>query len=201
VRLRVIGVAPGKPDVTTLAALTDPALKGRIGIGKPGAGTTAGHLAAIYVAWGPQKYEAWLRGLAANQIKVLGGNGPVAVGLADGSLDAGLTDNDDVFNVNAERSGGDVRAVLPDQGDGMGTLAVPTTAGLVTGTTRRREALMLIDHIVSARTERLMADKGFTAGSVRDGGATGRLAVDYAAVSAALPEAVRLARAILEDGK
>src|SRR6185295_8706130 len=78
-RMRVIAVtdhAAGAParGVKGLADLTNPALKGKIAMARPGAGTTGGHVAAMYLHWGDEKAAAFFRSLRANEIKLLGGN-------------------------------------------------------------------------------------------------------------------------------
>ena len=95
---------PGKREVEPLPNgsiedLTRPELKGSVAIANPRAGTTSGHVAALYVLWGEPKAEQFFKALRANGAKVLGGNGDVATQVAAGAVWVGLTDNDDVDNV------------------------------------------------------------------------------------------------------
>src|SRR5207247_1702756 len=136
-----------------LGDLTDPALKGRIGVSHPGFGTASGHFAALYVLWAREKFENYLRGLKANEVKLLGGNSAVADQVAAGTLLAGLTDNDDINNAKAE--GRPIDGVVPDQGNGgIGTLLIPGTVALVKNCKHPENAKKLIDFICDPAVEK-----------------------------------------------
>jgi iron(III) transport system substrate-binding protein len=196
-RARVIGVKPGGRSVSSLFDLRDPALKGRIAMAKPSAGTTGGHVAALFVLWGDEQARKYFQELRSNGIKLLGGNSVVAQAIADGSVDAGLTDNDDV--AAAVANGGKIEAVLPDQ-PAFGTLMVPTTVGLVTGAKNGDPAKRLIDFLLSREVEQKLLDAKFVGWSVRDvaAGKVKAMDVDLAEVAKVMPRAVREATNILE---
>ena len=203
-RARVIGVhaggdaPPGGPPWLpnqSIEDLTRPELKGRVAIANPRAGTTSGHVAALYVLWGDAKASAYFRALRDNGAKVLGGNGDVAAEVARGTVWVGLTDNDDVDNV--AREGGAIRAILPDQGT-VGTLTIPCTAALVAGAPHPEPAKKLIDYLLSPEVERRMIDAKFARYSVRAGpGELKPMAVDYRDVAKVLERAANQAHAIL----
>jgi iron(III) transport system substrate-binding protein len=195
-RARVIAVHEGSKS-SAIDAVEDLTQAGRVAMARPTAGTTGSHVAAIYVAWGDARADAFFTQLHQNGIKLLGGNGPVAEAVGRGSFDAGLTDNDDV--ASAEREGGRLRAVLPDQA-GMGTLALPTTVGLVSGAKDAGAARLLIDYLLSDEVERQLIDAHFAGWSVRDAqtGNVRWMNVDYAEVARRMPDAIRRATAILE---
>ena len=98
-----------------------------------------------------------------------------------------------------QAAGGALRAVLPDQDAGeMGTLAIPTTIGLVAGRDDPR-ATNLAAHLASPEVERALIDAGFSAQSVRAGAADFRpMDVDYAEVARLLRPAIARATALLE---
>src|SRR5262245_57405166 len=73
-RARMIVTADGHELLTRLEQLTDPLLKGKIAIARPTAGTTGGHVAALYSLWGDAKADEFFRKLHANECKLLGGN-------------------------------------------------------------------------------------------------------------------------------
>jgi iron(III) transport system substrate-binding protein len=178
--------------------LARPELKGRVAIADPRAGTTSGHVAALYVLWGDTKAEKFFRALRANEIKVLGGNGDVATEVAKGTVLAGLTDNDDVANAAAER--GKIDAALPDQKPGQaGTLTIPCTVALVAGAKHPDDAKKLIDYLLSAEVEKRLIDSKFARYSVRPGGGDTikSMDVDYRAVAKVLARAANSAEAIL----
>lgn len=201
-RLRVIGLAAGGEAARACAAvkgvadLARPELRGRTGMARPSAGTTGGHVAALYVAMGEAAARRLLESLRDNGIRLLGGNSQVVRYIAEGQLWAGLTDNDDVLN--ARRRGWKVEMMMPDQ-EGPGTLAVPTTVAMVAGCRRSENARRLIDYLLSAETEKRLVDAGFAHCSVRVEPRGVRLmSVDYNAVAAKLPYAVADALRILE---
>jgi iron(III) transport system substrate-binding protein len=201
-RVRMIAMRPGgiaeRSGPASLQTLTLPALRGKVAIARPTAGTTGGHVAALYVLWGKDRFAEYLNKLKANDVKMLGGNGPVAeaIGGGGGGLEAGLTDNDDVASV--QRDGGKIVAYPPDQ-DSTGTLAIPTTVALVSGSQQPDAAKKLIDYLLSPEVERKLIQVKFAGGSVRDPATALRtMDVDYVQAAHALPDAVKLAMKILE---
>ena len=195
-RARVIARSGDTASVRSLFDLLEPQHKGSIAIARPTAGTTGGHVAALYVKWGPHHFEDFFIRLKANDVKLLGGNGPVAEAVGRGDVVLGLTDNDDVAAVR--RNGGKIEQLLPDQ-DTFGTITIPTTVALVAGSPNPKPAKKLIDYLLSGEVERKLIDAQFAGWSVRAGASEIRLMdVDYAAVAKALPEAVETAMTILE---
>ena len=195
-RARMIGVH-GDTAVTKLEDLTKPELKDKIAMAKPTAGTTGGHVAALYVLWGEDKAKAYFRRLRDNGVKLLGGNAKVAEAVGQGTIVAGVTDNDDVAAV--KKNGGKLTGVLPDQDD-FGTLMVPTTVGIIARERRPQAAQKLVDHLLSRETEQKLIAAGFAGWSVRetDAAKVKVMNVDYAKVAEVMPRAVREATNILE---
>jgi iron(III) transport system substrate-binding protein len=182
-------------------ALTDPALKGRVGLARPTAGTTGGHVSALYAVWGRDKADGFFRGLRANDAKLLGGNSVVAEQVGQGQLLAGLTDNDDV--AAAQKAGGLLALHLPDQGEGeLGTLTIPCTVGLVAG--RQPDfagpAKQLVDYLLSDAVERQLIEAKFGQYSVRAAGkdAVRTMDVAYENVADGMGWAPGRAAALLE---
>ena len=196
-RVRMIVASEGVTLAHSIEQLTDPIWKGTLGIARPTAGTTGGHVAALYALWGDERADRYFRSLGANEIKLLGGNSVVAEMVGKGTLSAGLTDNDDA--VAASNEGEKLQVALPDQ-DSFGTLVIPTTVGLASGAKHPDAAKQLIDFLLSKQVEQKLIDAKFAYGSVRDAGAASVKAmdVDYRAVAAKMPQAVRRATAILE---
>jgi iron(III) transport system substrate-binding protein len=196
-RVRVIAV-PAETDksykVESIHDLAKPELKGKIVMARPVAGTTSGHVSALYATWGDEKADAFFRALHANGIKLVGGNSVVVQGVKSGQFYAGLTDNDDVDHV-----GGAV-AILPDQGDGqMGTLAIPCTVGLVAGRPENDAAKTLVDYLLSKDLEQKLIDAKFVKYSVRAGfGQIKTMDADYTKAAEIFPRATRRATALLE---
>ena len=171
----------------------------RAAMARPTAGTTAGHVAAIYATLGTEAADAYFRRLRDGGVQLVAGNGPAAQFVADGGWSAyALTDNDDVANLNRNADAG-LTAVLPDQRDGeLGTLTIPTTVALVAKPDVSDAAKKLADYLASPEVEAMLAEAEFTLASTREANAIKAMDVDYAAVAALLPEATRRATAILE---
>ena len=199
-RARVLAVGQPPPNfpIKGLADLIDPRLKDKICISLPTAGATGAHIAGLYVVWGPDKTRAFLHKLHDNGVKLLGGNAEVADQVGAGTYELGLTDSDDVANVQA--NGGKLTAVVPDQDrDGQGTLAMPTTVALVAGSQHSDAAKKLIDFLLSQQAEQKLIDLGFAKWSVR-AGPNGIKAVDldYRKAAEMFPVAEREGIAILQ---
>lgn len=205
-RARVIARTTASPGgeavqaITSIRDLTNPALKGKICMARPGLGTVGGHMAALYTLWGREGFEVFLRGLKANEIKLLGGNSVVAELVGQGQMWAGLTDNDDVDS--AKREGGKLEMVLPDQGtEQQGTLTIPCTVGLIAGAKHPEAAKKLIDYLLTAEVEKKLLDAQYARYSVfaSGGGEQAKpMAVDYAQAAKNLRAAVELAMKVLE---
>ena len=135
--------------------LADPRWKGRAGIAKPLAGTTASHAACLFAVWGARRAEEFFRAVRANA-RTMGGNRQVARAVATGELMFGLTDTDDAI-VELEQ-GWPVAIVYPDQGEGqLGTLFIPNTIAIVAGAPHREAAQQLIDFLLSPTVEQMLA--------------------------------------------
>jgi iron(III) transport system substrate-binding protein len=182
-------------SATGLQSLIHPRYRDKVAIARPTAGTTGGHVAAIYALWGEQKADEYFRALRANGVKVLGGNSVVAQAVAQRTVRVGLTDNDDVEA--ARRNGSSLEMTLPDQ-DEFGTLMIPTTVGLVSGAKHLDGARELVNYLLSAEVERKLIDAKFAGWSVRGTSDVKAMDVDYREVARVMPQAVRRATAILE---
>ena len=202
IRARVIATGARRTAASQsyahLADLTRPGLQGKIAMARPTAGTTGGHVAALYGLWGNDKADAYFRDLFRNRVVLLGGNSDVANAVAAGTITAGLTDNDDAANTVVNGAG--VIATLPDQAAGeLGTLAEPTAVSLVQRDDIRPAAKKLVDYLLSAKTEQALIDAKFAGWSVRAPESTFHaMAVDYDAVAKIMPGAIQRATAILE---
>lgn len=100
-----------------------------------------------------------------------------------------------------QRNGGKLDVILPDQGEGgIGTLAIPTTVGLIAGAKNPEAAKKLIDYLLSKEVEQHMIAETFTHLSVRDtAGQTGirTMNVHYSKVAENMKETVAITRKAL----
>ena len=157
-RSRVIVYAPARvaDPPATLDGLTDARWRGRVGMARPQFGTMRGHMAALLERWGPERFGAWLRALKDNKVRLYDGNSSVVRAVAQGEIDLGLTDTDDVYA--GQRNGWDIGLVLGDGGDAGIPFVMPNTAGLVRGGPNPAHARELLAFILSERVERILAE-------------------------------------------
>lgn len=202
-RARVLALAapPNGLQLTSILDLTDPKLRGKIAMSRPTAGSAGAHVTALYLAWGPDKADAFFRALHANNIALLGGNAQVADLIGAGTFKVGLTDTDDIANTLS--NGGKLTMTVPDQGsDQQGTLTLPTTVALVTGCKHQAAAKRLVDYLLTPSTERRLIRSNFCRWSVREpleGGGVKTMPIDYAKAAQAYATSVRRAMAILQE--
>jgi iron(III) transport system substrate-binding protein len=137
--------------------LADPKWKGKIGIARPIAGTTATHVACLFAALGEEKAKQLFQSLRANEIQIMGGNKQVAEAVAAGNqIVFGLTDTDDAI-VEVERAS-PVTIVYPDrEPDQLGTLFIPNTLCILKGCPHPAAAQKLVDYLLSPAVEGKLA--------------------------------------------
>lgn len=166
-RARVLAVSGSRvaeqDRPTSLGDLTDPRWKGRIGMARPEFGTTRGHMAWLLDCWGEESFREWVRAMGDNDVRLYSGNAGVVQGVANGEIDIGLTDTDDVWA--GQRNGWDIVGVferVDGAGDGgrfpsPGPMLMPNTAGLVAGGPNPGLARELLDFLLSSETEKVLA--------------------------------------------
>lgn len=139
--------------------LAAPRFRGRAAIAKPLFGTTASHIAVWLTHWGPGRTSKWLGALKENDVQIHGGNRPCAEAVSSGHADFGLTDTDDA--IGEIRAGAPVKIIYPDQeAGGLGTLYLPNTASMVQGAPHPNAAKRLLEFLVTAEVEALLAASG-----------------------------------------
>jgi iron(III) transport system substrate-binding protein len=149
-------LVPEAERPTSINDLVDPKWKGKIGIAKPIAGTTASHVACLFASMGPEPAKEFLRKLKANEVKIYSGNKQLALGAAQGAIAFGLTDTDDAI-IEIER-GQPVAIVYPDRAqDQIGTLFIPNTISIIKGGPNPDAAKALIDYLLTPDVEAKLA--------------------------------------------
>jgi iron(III) transport system substrate-binding protein len=139
----------------SLADLTDPRWRDRVGIAKPLFGTTATHAAVLFATWGDARAQEFFRRMKGN-VRILSGNKQVAIAVGHGQLAFGLTDTDDAI-IEVEQ-GRPVDIVFPDQQPGaLGTLLIPNTVALVRGGPHARQAERLLEFLLTPAVEEQLA--------------------------------------------
>ena len=177
--------------------------KGRLVMARPQFGTTRGHVAAMLVHYGPKRYRVIIDGLKANQIRLASGNSTAVRMVAEGRADICLTDTDDVWV--AQRNNWPVDLVYPRHGK-SGTLLIPNTVALIKNGPHPGPAAQLLEYLLSADVEEMLALSDSHNLPIRDHLAAkfsqyavnDPMTVDYAQVASALKDAVRIAAKALE---
>jgi len=156
-RARVLIVnkkASAKPD--SVLAYSEPQWRGRAVMANPLFGTTTTEVAALFVLWGDERGQAFMKALRANGVKLSASNGDSADLVARGEFDFSLVDTDDV--VSRVRQQQPVELVYPDQGvDGIGCFLVPNAVVLIAGAPHPDTARKLIDYLLSKQVEAKLA--------------------------------------------
>ncbi len=204
-RGRVLAVQRERTPLDAIPArwedLADPAHAAGLAFANPLFGTTRGHVAAMFALWGPQRGRAWLVAVRDHGARMLDSNSAVVRAVAAGEAKWCATDTDDVWV--AQRAGEPMALVYPDMGDG-GTLLIPCSVALVKDGPHPEAARQLVDYLVSAEVERMLAQSTSRNIPVRESlrrelGLEFPPAsrVSYDAIADAMDEAVRAAREIL----
>jgi iron(III) transport system substrate-binding protein len=141
---------------SSINAYTDSRRKGRAVIANPIFGTTTDYVAALFLLWGDDRGEAFMKQMKDNQVKISSSNGESADLVSSGEFDFSLVDSDDV--VNRMKQGKAVEMVVPDQEkDGIGSLILPNAVVLIKNSQHPEQAKKLIDYLLSKETERKLA--------------------------------------------
>jgi iron(III) transport system substrate-binding protein len=131
--------------------LTGVTWRGKVALAYPLFGTTATHIAALYVRLGEKKTWDYLKALKANDVVVVDGNAVTRDLVVEGALPIAFTDTDDA-NV-AIQAGKPVRMIYPDQNNGFGTLLIPNTVALIKDSPNPAAGKRLIDYLLSKKVE------------------------------------------------
>jgi iron(III) transport system substrate-binding protein len=157
-RIRVIAyntkLVPAAEAPRSVLDLADSPWKGQVAIADPRFGSTSFHVAALYAMLGDAKADDFFRRLRQNGVKVVDGNSVVRDMVARGEVKVGLTDTDDV-NVGIEQQL-PIAMILPDQ-DGLGVPMMPNMVSLIAGAPHPSEARQMIDYLLSAEVEAMLA--------------------------------------------
>jgi len=158
VRARVLAFDPRKTHESQLPtsweALADVDFAKRSAIANPLFGTTRGHVAAMFALWGPDRAKAFLTRLRDGGAQIVDGNSATVRAVIAERAAFAWTDTDDVFA--ARRSGASLELRYLDMGGG-GTLLVPCSVAHIKGGPNAAAARSLVDFLVSAEVERLLA--------------------------------------------
>lgn len=157
-RIRVIVYNTNRLDAAkapqSVLDLADGRWTDQVAIADPRFGSTSFHVAALYTMLGDAKADDFFRRLKQNGVKIVDGNSVVRDMVARGEVTVGLTDTDDV-NVGIEQKL-PIAMVLPDR-DGLGVPVMPNMVSLIAGAPHPAEGRQMIDYLLSADVEAMLA--------------------------------------------
>ena len=135
---------------------TLPAYKGRGIMATPLHGSGAAHMAALFLTWGDDRAEAFLKALGRNDIALTRNDAESAELVAKGRFDFALVDSDEL--IGRIRRKAPVKIVYPDQkADETGCFVIPDTVMLIRGAPHEKTAKRLIDYLLDRKTEEKLA--------------------------------------------
>lgn len=141
---------------TSVLDLADARHRGRTAIANPVFGTTTAEVSALFALKGDDWGREFMASLARNEVRVTASNGESADAVANGDVAFSLVDSDDA--VSRIRQGRAVEMILPDQDEGgLGAFLVPTAVLIVRGAPHPNTARQLVDFLLSAESERMLA--------------------------------------------
>jgi len=144
-----------RPTPKSILDLVSSDWKGEATMANPLFGTTTMHVAALSSTWGEERAQKFLADFRANGGRLASSNGEVKRLVVSGEVTFGLTDTDDANEALKEDA--PVQMVYPDQ-EGFGALVMPTAVVLIAGGPHPDNGKKVIDHLLSAETERRMAE-------------------------------------------
>jgi iron(III) transport system substrate-binding protein len=194
----------------SLQDLTKPKWRGKFAMANPLFGTTGTEVANTWVNWGPERTRRYLAALRENGAVITSGNATACEMVANGRISVCMTDTDDAFT--AIEQGHPVRMIFPDQGeDEGGALLIPNTVSLIKNSPHSENGKKLIDFLLSAEVEEMLAQS--VAGQipvrpevpqpekVRAFGKIRFMKVDFEQAAKAIPESSEAVRGLLLDPK
>jgi len=158
-RARVLAFDPKRTNASDIPNrwedLAEPASARRFTLANPLFGTTRGHVAAMFALWGPERGRTFLTRLREGEALISAGNSSAVRAVIARSAEYCATDTDDVWV--AQRGGASLDLVYPDMGDG-GTLLIPCSVAIVKGSDNLPASRKLVDYLVSAEVEKMLAE-------------------------------------------
>ena len=128
----------------------------RVAIAEPLYGTTLTHWSLLWNRMGAEELKRWHRSLKDRGVHFVKGNGAVRDLVAAGTCDFGMTDTDDFFGALDAKN---PVAMLPIRVEGK-TIAIPNTVSIVKGARHPKEARLLVDFLLSAKSDVALAKSG-----------------------------------------
>jgi iron(III) transport system substrate-binding protein len=150
-------VAPGDLPKSVLD-LADPKWKGQVGSADSRNGALMANLVALREIVGPEKTEAFIKGLVANDTKWFGGHTEVRKAVGAGELKLGFVNH--YYYHLSKAEGAPVGIIYPDQ-DAFGLVVNSTNAGIIKDAKNPELAQLFVDFMLSPEGQKVYAEKNF----------------------------------------
>ena len=163
-RARIIlfnkNLVPEKDVPRSIFELTNPKWKGRLAIAGTRERTTLAWATALVAIKGETFARDYLKGLHANDLKILTDNTEVWQGVGRGEFAIGLTNSPNYYL--ARQNNLPVGVVYPDQdAGGFGTPVNPNTVAVIKGAANPEAARKFIDFVLSPEGQRILVTQDY----------------------------------------
>jgi len=158
-RGRVLVYSPGRVTEAdlpaTMAALADPAHRGRVGWA-PTNGSFQAHVTAMRVTMGEAGARAWLEAMIANDTQAYSNNSALIQAVGDGEIDMATTNNYYLPRVLMSDPNFPAAQTLFEDGD-IGNLLLVAGIGMTERSRNKEAAVRFIDFLLSADAQAYIA--------------------------------------------
>ncbi len=142
-----------------------PTFSGLFVMARPEFGTTYDHIAGMSTLMGDGDLQLWCYQMRKQRLRLVDGNAAVVRAVAMGEARGGMTDTDDVWAAKREGWPVDMIYIRHDNYDisgrnvdeAHGALVIPNTVARVKGGPNPDNAALLIDFLLSAEAEEMLA--------------------------------------------
>ena len=170
-RARIIlynkNLVPEKEVPKSIFELTNPKWKGRLAIAGTRERTTLAWATALVAVKGETFARDYLKGLHANDLKILTDNTEVWQGVGRGEFVIGLTNSPNYYL--ARQNNLPVGVVYPDQdAGGFGTPVNPNVVAVIKGAANPEAARKLIDFLLSPEGQRVLVTQDYEISLIAD---------------------------------
>lgn len=126
----------------------------------PTNGSFLAFVSAMIIERGEDATLEWLEELAAAQPTSFEGNSPIVAAVNDGEIEAGLVNHYYLLRLRAEGSGENAENWFIPAGD-VGTLVMPSGAGILAKTDKPDAAQKFVDFLLSEQTQQFFVEETF----------------------------------------
>ena len=139
--------------------LTDPAFRGRVGLA-PSNGSFQDFVTAMRTLEGEEAAEAWLKGMAANDVTTYANNNAIVDAVNRGEIDMGLVNHYYNHRFLAEDPGAATRNHQFADGD-LGNLVIPSSVSILASSARTEDAQRFVDFLLAEEAQIYFANETY----------------------------------------